>query len=72
MEEAFLGLGFLGLIGAFICFAISVIFIVMWIVLCRNVGDIRKLLFQIRDELSKKEFKKATYEDVLEKAEKKE
>ena len=54
MGEAAFGLGFLGLMGAFICFVISVIFIVMWIVLCRNVGDIRKLLIQIQDELSKK------------------
>lgn len=67
MEEAALGLGVLGLIGAIICFAISVIFIVMWIVLCRNVGDIRKLLIQIQDELSKKEFKEKIREDVLEK-----
>ncbi len=66
MENAAFGLGFLGLIGAFICFVISVIFIVMWIVLCRNVGDIRRLLVQIQGELSKKEFKEKTGEDVLE------
>jgi hypothetical protein len=54
LEEAALGLGALGLIGAIICFSISVIFIIMWIVLCRNVGDIRRLLVQIQNELSKK------------------
>jgi len=64
-------LGILAIVGPIVGFIITIIFIIMWIVLCKNVGDILRLLIQIQHELSKKEFKEKICEDVLEKAKKK-
>ena len=40
-------LGILAIVGPIVGFVITIIFIIMWIALCRNVGIIRVILLEI-------------------------
>jgi hypothetical protein len=55
MDDAAYGLAALGILIPFISFAVGVVFLIMWIKLCSNVGDIKRLLTQILYELKEKQ-----------------
>ena len=44
-------LGILAIVGPIVGFIITIIFIIMWIVLCRNVGHIRMILLEILENI---------------------
>ncbi len=48
-------LGILAIVGPIVGFVITIIFIIMWIVLCRNVGTIRVILLEILENIKIKE-----------------
>lgn len=55
MEEMGLILGMLAIVGPIVGFIITIIFIIMWIVLCRNVGTIRVILLEILENIKIKQ-----------------
>jgi len=48
-------LGILAIVGPIVGFIITIIFIIMWIVLCRNVGAIRVILLEILEKIKIKQ-----------------
>lgn len=55
MEEMGFILGILAIVGPIVAFIITIIFIIMWIVLCRNVGTIRVILLEILENIKIKQ-----------------
>ena len=51
MNDAAYGLAALGILIPLASFGLGIIFLIMWIKLCMNVGDIKRLLSQVLNEL---------------------